>query len=47
MALPQPTFRPGKWDAQTSLGFGDSNGSPNPNQTTRLSDNQQKKEPAE
>ena len=33
----------GKWDAQTLLGFWDTNGSPNLSQTTRPYDNQQQK----
>ena len=39
----QPRIRPGEWDAQNSLGFWDTNGSPNTDQTTRPSNNQQKK----
>ena len=34
----------GKWDAQTSLRFWDTNGSPNPSETIRPNDSQQKKE---
>ena len=34
---------PGKWNAQTSLGFWDQNRSPNLSQKTRPSDSQQKK----
>ena len=40
----QPRIRPGEWDAKTSLGFCDTNRSPNLGQTTRPSDSQQKKE---
>ena len=43
MVHAQPRIRPGEWDAQTSLGFWDTNGSPNLGQTTRPSENQQKK----
>ena len=39
----QSSIRPGKWKAQTSLGFCDTNGSPNLGQTTRPSDSQQQK----
>ena len=35
---------PGEWDAETSQGFWDSNGSPNLRQTARPSDSQQKRE---
>ena len=38
-----PEFFPGESDAQTSLGFWERNRSPNPGQTTRPSDSQQKK----
>ena len=34
---------PGEWDAQSSLGFWDTNKSPNLGQTTKPSDSQQKK----
>ena len=34
-----------EWDAQISLGFWDTIGSPNLGQTTKLSDSQQKREP--
>ena len=57
MVYAQPRIRLGEWDAQTSLGFWDTNGSPNLGQMTRPSDNQQlqkkkkkkkkKREPAE
>ena len=43
MAYSQPRIRPREWDAITSLGFWDTNGSPNRGQTTRPSDSQQKK----
>ena len=33
----------GEWDAQTPQGFWDTNGSPNPHQTTRPYNNQKKK----
>ena len=36
----QPRIRPGEWDAQTFLGFWDTNRSLNLGQTTRLNDNQ-------
>ena len=39
----QPWIHPGKWDAQNSLGFSDTNGSSSLGQTTRPSDCQQKK----
>ena len=32
----QPGIRPRDWDVQSSLGFSDTNRSPNPGQTTRL-----------
>ena len=35
MVFEPPNFCPGKWDAHTSLGFCDSNLSPNLGQTTR------------
>ena len=34
---------PGEWNAQTLLGFWDTNGSPNHDQTTKPSNNQKKK----
>ena len=34
---------PGKWDAQSSLGFWDTNGSPNLGQTSRPCDSHKKK----
>ena len=39
----QAGIRPGEWDAQSSLGFWDTNRSPNLGQSTKLSDCQQKK----
>ena len=39
----QPEIRPTEGDAQCSQGFWDKNRSPNPDQTTRRRDNQQKK----
>ena len=42
----QPEIHSGEWNALTSLGFGVTNCSPNLGQTTRSSDNQQKREPA-
>ena len=42
MVYVQPGIRPRKGDAQTSLGFRDTNGSFNPSQTTRTSDCQTK-----
>ena len=36
MIYAQPRICPGKWDAQTSLGFWNTNGSPNFCQITRL-----------
>ena len=50
MVYAQPRIRPGEWDAQHSVGFGETNGSPNFSQMTKPSDSQQKKkksEPAE
>ena len=44
MVYAQPRICPGEWDAQTPLEFWDTNGSPNLAQTTRSSDNQQKRE---
>ena len=43
MVYAQPRTLPGKRDAQTSLGFWDTNGSPNLGQTSRPSDSQQKR----
>ena len=43
MVYAQIRIHPGKWDAQTSLGFWDTNRSPNLGQTTRPSNKQQKK----
>ena len=43
MVYGQPGIRPEEWDAQPSLRFWDTNGSPNLGQTTRHSDSQQKK----
>ena len=42
MIYAQLRIRPGKGDAQTSLGFRNTNGSPNFGRTTRPSYNQQK-----
>ena len=42
----QSSICPGKWDAQDSLGFWDTNGSPNPGQIIRPSDSHKKREPA-
>ena len=42
MVCTQPRIRPEKWDAQNSLGWGNTNGSSNLGQTTRPSDSQQK-----
>ena len=47
MVYVQPSIYPGKWDAQNSLGFWDTNGSPNLGQTTRLYNHQQKKKKKE
>ena len=44
MLYAQPRICPGEWDSQTSLGFWDTNGSPNLSQTTLPSNNQQEKE---
>ena len=44
MVYAQPSICPGKWDAQTPLGFRDTNRSSNLGQTTRPYNNQQKKE---
>ena len=43
MVYAQPRIYPGKWHTQTPLGFWSTNGSPNPSQTTRPYNNQQKK----
>ena len=43
----QPRICPRKWNAQNSLGFWDTNGSPNLAQTTRPIDNQQQKKKKE
>ena len=43
MVFAQHTIRPGKWDAQTPLGFWDTNGSPDLGQMTRPYNNQRKK----
>ena len=43
MVYAQPGICPGEWDTQNSLGFQDTNGSPNLNQTIRPSNSQQKK----
>ena len=40
----QTRIRPEKWDAQNSLGFRDTNRSPNLSQTTRFSDSQQQQQ---
>ena len=42
MVYAQPRICPGEWDAQTSLGFWERGGSPNPGKTTGPSDSQQK-----
>ena len=39
----QPKIRPGEWDAQTFLGFWDTNGSHNLGQMTRFGDSKKKK----
>ena len=39
----QPKISPGKWDTQTSLGFRDTNGSPNLGQTTGPCNNPQRR----
>ena len=43
MVYVQPSFYPGEWDTQNSLGCWDTNGSPNLVQMTILYNNQQKK----
>ena len=43
MVYAQPGIRPRKWDAQNSLGIGDTNGLPNLGRTIRPSDSQLKK----
>ena len=44
MIYAQDLICPGEWDAQTLLGFWDTNASPNLSQTTRPSNDQQEKE---
>ena len=44
MVYTQPRIRPRKWDAHSFLGFWNTNGSSNVDQTTRPTDCQQKKE---
>ena len=44
MVYTQARIRPGEWDAQNSLGFWDTNESPNLGQTTRPSNNQQQQQ---
>ena len=43
MVYAQPRILPGKWGAQNSLGFWDTNGLINLSQTTRFSESQKKK----
>ena len=43
MVYAQPGIGLREWDAQSSMGFWDINGSPNHGQTTRPCDSQQKK----
>ena len=43
MIYAQPRIRPEEWDAQSSLGFWDTNGWPNLGQTTRPRDSHQQK----
>ena len=43
MVYAQPRIYPGQWNAQTPLGFWETNVSPYLSQTTRPYDNQQKK----
>ena len=43
MVYAQPRINPGEWDAQTLVGFWDTNGSPNLSQTTGPQNNQQEK----
>ena len=43
MIYAQPRISPRKWDVQNSLGFWDTNGSPNLGQKTRPSDSKKKK----
>ena len=43
MVYAQPSICPGEWDAQTPLGFWDTNGSPNLGQTTRPYNNERQK----
>ena len=47
MVYAQTRIRPGKWDAQTLLGFWDTNGSPNLGQTTRPYHNKKEKKKKE
>ena len=47
MVYAQSRISPGEWDVQTSLGFWDTNGSPNLGQMRRPSDSQQKKKKRE
>ena len=44
MVYAQPRIRPGEWDAQTPLGFWDTNGPPNLGQTTRPYNKQQQQQ---
>ena len=44
MVYAKPRIRPGKWDAQTSVGFWNTNVSPNLGQTTRTNNSRQKNE---
>ena len=44
MIYTQHRFCPGEWDAQTPLGFWDTNGSPNLGQTTWPYNNQQQQQ---
>ena len=43
MVYAQPRICPGKWGTQNSMGFWDTNRSPNLSQMTRPSDGQKKK----
>ena len=43
LAWVQPRIRAEEWDAQNSLGFLDTNRSPNPDQKTKSRDSQKKK----
>ena len=47
MVHAQPRIRHGKWDAQTSMGFWNTNGSPNLGQTTRPCNNKKTKKKRE